>query len=376
MEADKIGIGIVGLRPTQGWAAWAHLPALQRLSDHFEVRGVANSTMESAQAAVATHGIPTAFASVAEMVEAPEINLVVVTTRVPQHFEIIKMALAAGKPVYCEWPLGRTLAEANELASLAKQFSVPVFTGNQSRVSPAIQYITRLIRKGEIGEIVSTRIEGYVHSWGPVMTDRYEEEYLRQRNNGASLLTIPFGHMMAALRDALGNINDVSAVLATRYPRVQVANSDVIVSADAADHIIIAGTMVSGAPLSITYSGGTPPAGPGFIWDIRGTSGDLRITGNTGYVQVADLKVSMRKNPETDMQDLLTDTDHLSDLGPVAGNVARIYERIKDDLRLGTHSAPTFADAVGLHTVLEAIERAAEVGHRVSVESPNRALPF
>ena len=36
----------------------------------------------------------------------PDIDLVTVATRVPDHRELVLAALAAGKHVYCEWPLG------------------------------------------------------------------------------------------------------------------------------------------------------------------------------------------------------------------------------------------------------------------------------
>lgn len=48
----------------------------------------------------------------------------------------------------------------------------------------------------------------------------------------------------------------------------------------------------------------------------------------------------------------------------VPGNVARIYARMARDLRDGTHTAPSFEDAVVGHRVIAAIERAAESGSR------------
>jgi hypothetical protein len=62
--------------------------------------------------------LPRAFTNVAELVSAPEVDIVSVTVKVPHHLEIVRAALNAGKHVYCEWPLGNGLAEAEEL----KQF--------------------------------------------------------------------------------------------------------------------------------------------------------------------------------------------------------------------------------------------------------------
>jgi hypothetical protein len=46
------------------------------------------------------------------------------------------------------------------------------------------------------------------------------------------------------------------------------------------------------------------------------------------------------------------------------GNVARVYARMVGDLRDGTRSAPSFDDAVAVHRIIAAIERAAESGSR------------
>ena len=374
-QKQKIRVGIVGMRPRESWAAIAHLPALRRLGDDFEVVGVANSTLESARAATQAHEIPQAFASVAEMAASPDMDLVVVTTRVPQHADAVKAALAAGKHVYCEWPLGRTLAESVELADLARANGCLTVTGTQARVSPAIRQLQRLIADGHIGRIVSTNISGYVETWGPRITDLAGERYLRERRNGANLLTIPFGHMMAALRDVLGEIAEVSSMLTTRYPQVQVAETDTTIPADAPDHIVVAGRLANGAPLAITYVGGTPPNDDGFIWDIRGTQGDLRITGPHGYAQIAALRIWERRATDTRLREVPLEPDPLEAIGLIAGNVARIYQRVARDLRYGTQTAPTFDDAVALHRVLHAIEKSADDGVRVEVDAPNRSLP-
>lgn len=366
---QNIRVGIVGMRPRESWAAVAHLPALRQLGDDFEVVGVANSTLESARAATEAHDIPRAFAGASEMAASPEIDLVVVTTRVPQHADAVKAALAAGKHVYCEWPLGRTLAESVELADLARAHGCRTVTGTQARVSPAIRQLRQLVADGHIGRIVSTNIVGYVETWGPTITDVAGERYLRERRNGANLLTIPFGHMLAALRDVLGEIAEVSSQLSTQYPQVRVAETDTTIPADAPDHIVVAGRLASGAPLAITYVGGRPPGDEGFIWDIRGERGDLRITGSHGYAQIAPFRIWERLGADARLREIPPAPDPLESLGLVPGNVARIYQRFADDLRHGTRTAPSFEDAVALHRVLHAIEKSADEGVRVEIET-------
>jgi predicted dehydrogenase len=106
MTRQRFKVGIVGLQPGRSWAARAHIPALRALSNSYEIVGVANTSLASAQKAAAEIGLPRAFANVAELIAAPEVDIVAVTVKVPHHLEIVKAAFEAGKHVYCEWPLG------------------------------------------------------------------------------------------------------------------------------------------------------------------------------------------------------------------------------------------------------------------------------
>src|SRR3984893_5993277 len=114
MPGQRFGAGIVGVEPDRSWAARSHIPALRALPEIFEIIGVANTTKASAEAAAAATGLPRAFADVAELVAAPEVDIVTVAVKVPPHLEIVKAAIGAGKHVYCEWPLGNVLAGAKE----------------------------------------------------------------------------------------------------------------------------------------------------------------------------------------------------------------------------------------------------------------------
>ena len=132
MNEQRFKVGIVGLEPGRSWAARAHVPALQSLAASYEIVGVANTSLASAEKARAAAGLPRAFTNVAELVSAPEVDIVSVTVKVPHHLEIVRAALNAGKHVYCEWPLGNGLAEAEELAVLATSKKVLWFNSSSS----------------------------------------------------------------------------------------------------------------------------------------------------------------------------------------------------------------------------------------------------
>jgi predicted dehydrogenase len=137
---DKpLRVGIIGLGAGRGWATAAHLPALHALSADFDLAGVANASLASAQAAAVAFGLPRAFESTAELVASPDIDVVVVTVKVPYHRELVSEALNAGKSVYCEWPLGNGLAEAVELARLANDRKLLGVVGTQAIASPEVE---------------------------------------------------------------------------------------------------------------------------------------------------------------------------------------------------------------------------------------------
>src|ERR1700693_5507268 len=120
----RIRVGIIGANPDRGWAAQAHIPALRSLSDDFEITALSTSRRESAAAARKLFGVPAAFDNHQELVNSPTVDVVAVTVKVPYHLELATAALEAGKAVYCEWPLGNGLEEAETLAALAQEEGV------------------------------------------------------------------------------------------------------------------------------------------------------------------------------------------------------------------------------------------------------------
>src|SRR6267378_778058 len=117
----EIRVGIIGANPDRGWAAQAHIPALKSLSDDFEITALSTSRRESADAARKLFGVPVAFDNYQDLVNRADVDVVAITVKVPYHLELATAALNAGKAVYCEWPLGNGLKEAETLAALAKK---------------------------------------------------------------------------------------------------------------------------------------------------------------------------------------------------------------------------------------------------------------
>src|SRR5437588_12772232 len=155
MSQSTLGVGIIGVSPDRGWAATAHIPALRALPN-YEIRALSAHGAESARAAGEAFGVSAVFSDHAELVTQPDIDVVAVTVKAPQHRELVSAALAAGKAVYCEWPLGRDLDEAQAMAALAAEQGVRTGAGLQGRQAPAIHFLQERLGDGYVGEVLST----------------------------------------------------------------------------------------------------------------------------------------------------------------------------------------------------------------------------
>jgi predicted dehydrogenase len=99
MHESTLGVGIIGVSPVRGWAAVAHIPALRALAN-YEIRALSAHSAESAREAGEVFGVGAVFSDHAELVTRPDVDLVAVTVKAPDHRELVDAALAAGKAVY------------------------------------------------------------------------------------------------------------------------------------------------------------------------------------------------------------------------------------------------------------------------------------
>jgi predicted dehydrogenase len=368
MPESTLGVGIIGVNPDWGWAATAHIPALRALSS-YEIRALSARTAESARAAGEAFGVRAVFSDHEQLVTQPDIDVVAVTVKVPHHRKLVSAALAAGKAVYCEWPLGRDLDDARAMAALAAEQGVRTVVGLQARQAPAIEFVQELLRDGYVGEVLSTTMVG-LSIPGDVVVQ--PNAYMLDKANAANVLTIAIGHSLDTLSYVLGEFADLSAVSDLRRPLITIEGTGERIVKTAPDQIAVIGTLTSGATASIhvreAVAGGT-----GFLWEINGTDGTLRITADAAYPEIFPLTLAGargRNQPaELVIPAALTQKwPTLTSLeGAPAFNVGRAYAAFAADIDNGSHTVPDFADAVRCHELIADIERSAASGERVTV---------
>ncbi len=363
---STLGVGIIGVSPVRGWATTAHIPALRALPS-YEIRALSAHSAESARAVGEAFGVTPVFSDNEQLVTRPDIDVVAVTVKVPHHRELVAAALAAGKAVYCEWPLGRDLHDARVMAALAAKQGVRTVVGLQARQAPAIEFVQQLLRDGYVGEVLSTTMVG-LSIPGDVVGQ--PNAYMLDKTNGANLLTIAVGHSLDILNYVLGEFADLSSMSDVRRPLITIEETGEQIVKTAADQIAVIGTLTSGATASLHIREGVA-GGTGFLWEINGTDGTLRITAEAALPEIFPLTVegAQGRNEPAELAVPAALTQKWPTLtsleGAPAFNVGRAYAAFAADTDNGTHTVPDFADAVRRHEVIAAIERSAASGKRV-----------
>ena len=361
-----LGVGIIGVSPVRGWAATAHIPALRALPN-YQIRALSAHNAEFARAAGEVFGVSAVFSDHEQLVAQPDIDVVAVTVKAPHHRALVSAALAAGKAVYCEWPLGRDLDDARAMAALAAKQAVHTVVGLQARQAPAIEFVRELLGDGYVGEVLSTTMIGLSVPGDVVIQPNV---YMLDANNGANLLTVAVGHSLDALNYVLGEFADLSAVSDIRRPLITAEQTREQVPKTAPDQIAVIGTLKSGVTASLHVREAVA-GGIGFLWEINGTDGTLRITADAALPEIFPLRVAGARGgaepAELAVPAALTQKwPALTSLeGAPAYNVGRAYAAFAADIENGTHTVPDFADAVRRHEVIAAIARSAASGERV-----------
>jgi predicted dehydrogenase len=194
--------------------------------------------------------------------------------------------------------------------------------------------------------------------------------YMLDKTNGANLLTIAIGHSLDTLSYVLGEFADLTAVSDLRRPLITIEETGEQIVKTAADQIAVIGTLTSGATASVhireAVAGGT-----GFLWEINGTDGTLRITADAAQPQIFPLTILGAHGPNEPTELVVPSAlaqkwPTLTSLeGAPAYNVGRAYAAFAADIDNGTHTVPDFAKAVGRHEVIAAIERSVASGEHV-----------
>jgi predicted dehydrogenase len=314
-------------------------------------------------------GAERAYTDPRALADDPAVDLVTITVKVPAHAELVGAALAAGKHVYCEWPLARTTEEAVTLAEAA---GVHDAIGLQARYTPAAAYARELLAEGHVGRVTSANVftarakgaGGVVPAWA---------EYTLDATNGAGLLEVIGGHTLDLVEHLLGPFREVSGTLAVRHPRLTVAETGAETEVTSADHVLVTGALADGTVVS-AHIREAEVAEPRTRLEIAGTAGSLALvsagTEAAGDIQlpIGELRLLSARGAGEPWRELAVPQRHRVDPAvtvAAARHVSRLYQRLAEDIRTGERRVPDFAAGARLHRLLDAVRHASTAATRL-----------
>jgi predicted dehydrogenase len=361
MEASQVSPLRVGVIGVGNWAKHGHLRVLDLLPQ-YTLQAIYSHRREAAEAAAREYRIGRVAESMDELIESADIDLVIVLNTAPQHAQTVKRVIAAGKHVYCEWPLTTTLAESEELLRLAEARGVRHVVGLQRRLAPHNRYVRDLIEQGYVGELRSVRMHVSMNYFQATRSRALE--WTVPPENFSSVVAIYGGHFLDMLFSGTAWPVSIAALTPNQFPAVTIRETGIATPTSTPDQLVLAGMLNGSAVLSVHIEGGKRN-GSGVQIDITGTEGDLRITNASAFGDVGDDYEIFGAHGDKQPLERLDVPDSYrrlpdSPLPSAVLELAELYWAYAHDVANGTHTAPTFADAVRMHHLIDS----AQTSHR------------
>ncbi len=354
--ATVLRVGIIGANARGGWAADSHVPATQGL-DGLELVAVATNRQDTADEAAHAFGVAKAYASGDALIADPEIDIVTVATRVPDHHDLVLAAVTAGKHVYSEWPLGVGAAQSGGLARTAQAAGVHHAIGLQLRGSPAVRLARERLASGAVGRVLSLSAFSSTAGFGPDVPSQFL--YLEDPTAFANLVTIQGAHTLDLVALLGGAPTEFAARLSRQFPEIRAGEEKEIRPRTTFDHMLVQGAAEGGASFSVEVAGGRKGETP-FWLEIQGESGVLRLDGGAPR-GLQSGRIGLLQDGER----VAVDEGELARLPDAAVNVGGVYARLRDDIRQHAREVTGFDRTVALSRLVEGILASSDGGGSV-----------
>jgi predicted dehydrogenase len=224
-----VRIGVVGCGSVmQG----SYMPLAEQLRLRGRVELVAACDVEPirGQAAAGKFGIPKFSTDYRAVVEADDVDLVLVLTSMVEHGPIALAALEAGKHVLVEKPMAVNLEEAARLVEAAKTSPGYLIPAPHVIISPTFQAMWGRIHRGEIGKVLTARA---LYAWaGPQWGQWF------YRTGGGPLFDLGV-YNVTTLTGMLGPAKRVMAMTGTAIPERLIEGKPMRVETEDNAHVLI-----------------------------------------------------------------------------------------------------------------------------------------
>jgi predicted dehydrogenase len=154
---DTVGVGFLGA----GDISVLHAAAVKKCPGARLV-GLWNRSQDRAKQRAGEFGCKN-FATPEELVKDPAVDAVFVLTNLESHLEYTKLALAAGKHVLVEKPVGVSVAEIEQMRDLAGAKNLVCMPGHNYVYEQSMMRTRELVENGDLGKIVSCYVMYNIH---------------------------------------------------------------------------------------------------------------------------------------------------------------------------------------------------------------------
>lgn len=359
----EIGIGIVG----GGYMGKAHAVAYSAVGAVFgtglrpRLEMIAATSPASAEQHRAALGFARAARDWRELVADPKVQAVVIASPQSTHRAIAEAAFAAGKPVFCEKPLGASIADGQAMVAAAERSGLPNMIGFNYVRTPATQFVRQLLAEGAIGRVTWFRAEhaeDFLADPDAVATWRTQG-----RATGAMGDLAP--HIVNCTLALMGDIAAVSARIETVHGTRPGPDGPVAVTNDDQAQMML--RFASGVMGHLFVSRIATGRKMGYAYEIHGTEGAIRF--DQEDQNAVWLYRAQGPQASRGFTRILTGPDHPDYrafcLGPGHGTgyQDQIIIEARDFLQaIDTGKAvwPTFRDGLAVSHVIEAAYAAAQ----------------
>jgi len=104
------------------------------------------------------HGVPKHYDDAQSLIDDDEVDAIYIATPPAYHYGYTLRAARAGKPVYCEKPMGLNAEQSNNMVEACKQAGVPLFCAYYRRALPKYLHVKKLIDSSTLGPVRAVHI--------------------------------------------------------------------------------------------------------------------------------------------------------------------------------------------------------------------------
>ena len=377
LRVGMIGYAFMGAAHSQAWRTVNRafdLPVRARMT------AVAGRDDAKVRAAAAQLGWERTYTDWRELVAADDIDVVDICTPGDSHCEIAVAALAAGKHVLCEKPLANTVEEARAMvaaAETARSAGIRSMAGFNYRRVPAVAFLRQLIAGGRLGTVRHVRAV-YLQDW--ITDPQFPLVWrLQKEKSGSGALGDIGSHIVDLTQFVTGqSITGVSAITETFIKERPLPSASSGLSAESSTET--GQVTVDDAALFLARLSGGAIATYEATRFATGRKNGLRVevNGSLGSAvfdleRLNELELYDAARPGAEQgftRILVTEGDHpyMSAWWPpghIIGYEHSFTHQMRDFLEavaVGKDPEPSFADALQVQQVLNAVEQSAAAG--------------